>query len=207
MPSMGVKLTSLSVEAKNLSETLLTEAGENLLTEAEEVIGTDGIWIDFALDVIKKLRIKYGIRGIGPLDRIASTGKMDFEVKNDDENSRGLLGYYSPDHANVREGWGVGNDIRAKLVYSGSTRYKWAGKVDSIKPAPGKYRSRKVKVVCTDWFDTAAKTKVSLQGVQFNVSAEDGIDSLISEMNNLPTASTLSAGQDTFPTIFDSSRD
>ncbi|KKL19614.1 hypothetical protein LCGC14_2463710, partial [marine sediment metagenome] len=132
---------------------------------------------------------------------------LDLTMRNDDLNSGAADGYYSPDHASARDSFDLGLPVRWKFSYSGSTRYKWRGKIESIRPVPGRYAERKTRITCTDWFDVAGKSKVTLQGVQFNVSADTGIAALISGMSNLPPASTLSAGQDSFPTIFDSSRD
>jgi hypothetical protein len=166
-----------------------------------------GIWTDVSTDVIKDVRVDYGIRETGPLDRVGSVGTLNIALRNDDLNSDGSLGYYSPDHANARDSFDVGTDVRVKIAYSGSTRYKWRGKIDDVIPVPGKYGPRKTKITAVDWFDIAAKSKVALQGIQFNVSADTGLDSLVTSMSNLPPASSLAAGQDSFPTIFDSSRD
>ncbi|MHA2062935.1 MAG: phage head spike fiber domain-containing protein [Candidatus Thorarchaeota archaeon] len=175
-------------------------AARSFLTEG-------GVWSDISSDTIKQLRAAYGVMNTGPLDRVAGAGTLSFEMRNDDLNSGSALGYYSPDHDNARSGFDTGIDVRLKMTYSGSTRYKWVGRIDTIKPLPGKYNQRRTKINAVDWFDVAAKTKVNLQGIQFNVSADTGLASLLTAMSNLPTASTLAAGQDSFPTIFDSSRD
>jgi hypothetical protein len=175
-------------------------AGRSLETET-------GIWTDATADVVRDVVIKYGLKGAGATDRVAQAGTMNFVMQNDHLNSGTALGYYSPDHANVRTGFDVGTPARLKLAYSGSTRYKWMGHIDSIKPIPGRYSTRQSNITATDWFDVAAKTKVSLRSIQFNVGADTGIDDLVSAMTNTPSSSTLSAGQDIFPTIFDSSRD
>ena len=166
-----------------------------------------GSWFDISTDVLKNLKWRNGITGVGPLDRIAHTGTLSFDLRNDDLNSGAALGYYSPDHAAVRSGFDVGADVRFKMVYSGSTRYKWAGEISDITPVPGQYGARTSHVNAVDWFDIAGKAKVSLQDVLFNTRADEGISTLIEAMSNLPIASSLATGQDSFPTIFDSSRD
>lgn len=185
-----------------------TEAGETLTTEAGVALTAEGIWADVTADVIQDgVMAKYGIMDSGPTTRIGRTGTLKFSLRNDDLSSGSALGYHSPDHANAREYFDLGKSIRLVLSYSGSTRYKWMGRLDTIKPAPGIAKNRRTSCTAVDWFDIAGKTKVALQAVQFNVRADEGIASLISSMPNLPTTCTLASGQDTFPTIFDSSRD
>lgn len=185
-----------------------TEAGDILTTEAGEILEAQGTWADVTADVIRGgITAKYGIMGSGPTTRVGQTGVMKFLLRNDPGSSGSVLGYHSPDHANAREGFEIGKAMRLIIGYSGSTRYKWVGRLDTIKPVPGIVRSRQTRCTAVDWFDIAGNTKVALQGVQFNVRADEGIAAVVSSMPNLPTASTLATGQDTFPTIFDSSRD
>lgn len=40
-------------------------------------------WIDFTQDVVESQKVSYGIFGDKPTDRIASTGSLDFTLKND----------------------------------------------------------------------------------------------------------------------------
>ena len=185
-----------------------TEAGDILTTEAGDALTAEGIWADVTADIIQDgIMARYGIMDSGPTTRIGRTGTMKFALRNDDLSSGSALGYHSPEHANARDGFEIGKKMRLILSYSGSTRYKWVGKLDTIKPIPGIAGPKRTRCTAVDWFDIAGKTKVALQEVQFNVRADEGINDLVSNMPNLPTASTIATGQDTFPTIFDSSRD
>ena len=101
--------------------------------------GSDGAWTDIKDDVYVSRQVKatYGIMGEMPKDRMARTGTLDFILRNDDSNSGGLAGYYSPDHANLRSGFAIGAGTRLKFTYSGSTFYKWTGALAKINPAAG----------------------------------------------------------------------
>ena len=169
----------------------------------------DGVWTDITEDVrsSRGIKSKYGITGGGPRDRIASTGTFKYEMDNSDTNSAGLLGYYSPDHANARPYWNNGVQIRQRFTYSGSQFIKWRGGISDISPAAGRYLSRDVKVTATDWFDIAGKNKTSLLPTQFNQRADEGLIIILDDIANPPPASLLAVGQDTYPTIFDSTRD
>ena len=171
--------------------------------------GSAGAWSDITADVVSQSRLiaSYGISGGGPLDRVGQTGKMDFRLRNDARNSGAKLGYYSPGHADVRSGFDIGIGIRLKASYSGSTFYKWRGKLSRIEPAPGKYLSRQTFCTALDWFDIAAKRKMRLQAIQLSQRADQAIATVVSSMTDLPAASTLATGQDTFPTVFDETRD
>jgi hypothetical protein len=166
-------------------------------------------WTSIKDDVLIRqgVRATYGIKRNGPLDRLARTGTMDFRLRNDDGNSGGLEGYYSPDHANVRSGFELGNDTRLKITYSGSTRYKWMGQLASITPEPGQFRGRQTHCRSVDWFDFAAKRKTQLLEVAFDQRADEGIAELLKGVELTPSASSLATGQDTFPTVFDQARD
>src|SRR3990167_2620807 len=174
-----------------------------------ELAGSGSGWTNILADTVSDSRIlaEYGISGGGPLDRVGRTGQMSFRLRNDSRNSGAAQGYYSPGHANARSGFDLGIGARLKIVYSGSTFYKWRGELSRIEPVPGKYLARQTLVTCLDWFDNAAKRKMRLQAIEFDQRADQGIATVVSSMTDLPAASTLTAGQDTFPTIFDDARD
>jgi len=171
--------------------------------------GSAGAWTDVVGDVLVKPGIQgsYGIMNNGPLDRVARPARINFSLRNDALNSGGLLGYYSPEHDNVRSGFEIGIGTRLAITYSGSTFYKWRGELSSADPDPGRYRSRRTRVQALGWLNIAAKNRVSQQDIAFDQSADQGIATLIEGMTDLPPASSLATGQDTFPTIFDTSRD
>ena len=166
-------------------------------------------WTSASADVRSNegVRISYGIQAGGPLDRIAPTGTMSFALDNSRYNSQSASGAYSPDHANLRSGFAIGNGVRGKFTYSGSTFYKFVGKLDSIEPLGGKYRGQSAQCEAVDWFDDAAKFKLRLIEVQTNKRADQNIATVIGTMTKKPAASTLATGQDVFPYSVDNSQD
>lgn len=174
-----------------------------------QLSGSAGAWSDITSDVraVTPVAISYGIQGTGPLDRVAGTGTMKLQLDNGDKNSGGKLGYYSPDHANVRSGFALGDQMRFSVVYSGSTFYKFVGALDSVEPFPGKYRDRYSDCVAVDWMDEAASRKVRLAAVGINQRADQNVATLIGSMIKKPSASILATGQDTFPFSLDTALD
>ena len=174
-----------------------------------QLAGSSGGWTSVKSDVIAQSRIiaRYGIHGNGPLDRVAGTGTMQFRLRNDSANSGTKEGYYSPGHSNARSGFDIGVGARLQIDYSGSAFLKWRGELQRIEPAPGRFLSRQTFCTAVDWMDTAAKRKMRLEAVLFDQRADQAIAEIIGDMTDKPAASSLNAGQDTFPQVFDATRD
>src|SRR3989304_4711198 len=105
----------------------------------------------------------YGIGGNSPTGRMASTGSFTFGMDNSEGNSAGLVGYYSPGHANVRSGFELGIKVRLSLTRAGTTYYKFVGRLVGITPVPGAKGPRITLCSAVDWMDEAARYK--LQGI------------------------------------------
>lgn len=82
--------------------------------EAQLVAGT---WTDLSADVLGEVSSRFGIQGNGPVDGVASTGELHFDLDNSAENSGATLGWYSPAHASKRAGWSYGLPLRWVLTY------------------------------------------------------------------------------------------
>lgn len=171
--------------------------------------GSAGAWQDVTSDVRRQVpaRVVYGIQGDGPRDRLAQTGTMSFGLDNSEGNSVKKLGYYATDHASARSGFDLGIGARLSITYAGSTFYKFVGKLDAAEPLPGKRGDRYTTCTATDWFEEAAKYKLRLLDVQTNKRADENIVTVINSMTNKPSASSLAAGQDIFPTSLDTAKD
>lgn len=171
--------------------------------------GSAGAWTDIAADVLTQpgIRARYGIFGTDARARVADTGILSFSLNNSQTNSGGLLGYYSPGHANARSGFEIGIGVRLGLTWSGSTFYKFRGTLDSVSPEPGQRLGRQVRCIAVDWMDEAAKRKVRLVATQENKRANQIIDTIIGTMPRKPAASSLATGQDIFPYAIDNSLD
>ena len=128
-----------------------------------------GVQTDITADVllgVQPLHCSYGIKGSGPLDRVAQTGTLTFALNNSASNSGGVQGYYTPGHANARTGWDLGVLVYVGFTYGGTTYIKFHGTVNGIVPDAGQYQRQAVVVTCTDWIDEAAVSKLKEVAVQ-----------------------------------------
>lgn len=82
-----------------------------------ELSGRGNGWTDVSEDVHRASEIQWqrGITGTGPAARVAPPGLLTFSLRNDEENSAKLLGYYSPGHANCRAGFRKTAGVRFSL--------------------------------------------------------------------------------------------
>lgn len=168
------------------------------------------IWTDISEDVLigaGGIHFDYGIKGIGPLDLVASAGNAQFNLDNSEKNSAGLLGYYTPGHANCRAGWDEGNRIRISLTYGATTYYKWVGWVSGIRPGFGIHRERRVEVLAVDWMDQAAIQKIGQLAIQSSKRADQALTTILAEMPIAPRATSFATGIETFTQLFNSEMD
>jgi len=171
--------------------------------------GSAGAWTSVRADVRTDVPVtcNYGIGGNSPNDRVAGTGTLSFALNNAQNNSGGLLGYYSPSAANTRSGFELGIGARLAITYSGSTFYKFSGRLDDIDVLPGKLRGRLTHCVAVDWMDEAAKHKLDKIDTQINQRADQLIATVVGNMKRVPAASSLAQAQMEFPFAMDTAND
>ena len=163
---------------------------------------TVGVWTSLGADVSSDpISFRRGMAGGGPLDRIASTGKLEFSLKNDTGNSGGVAGYYSPNHASVRSGWTYGIAVRLVGTYSAVDKPLWTGKLRSVDPVPGLYRERRVRCVAHDCVSDLADNGVREITAQVSQTENAIIAAIIAAMPSTarPTATTYDTSLDTYP--------
>ena len=186
----------------------------SLITPSVEVqfSGTAGAWTDLtaAGDVVltEGVTIRHGIDGSGPTDRVATTGTLNFALRNDPTNSGGLLGYYSLYHANTRSGWGLGIGCRVRVTdpTTAIVHTRFVGRIDAINPLPGVSGPRIVLVTAVDWMDEAARwTLTPAIGEQINRSWDQVLTDILAQMPRQPTAVSFDAGAETYPYALDTS--
>ena len=160
---------------------------------------TPATWTDISADVLRPISIRRGIDGAGPLDLVASTGQMQFSLINSSLNSGGLLGYYSPDHANARNGFALGLHMRLKLDDGvNPAQYKFYGKVVEISPTFGQMGERVTAVTVVDIMDELATQKLDKLAVQENKRNDQIANTLLGALPVAPLATSLGTGPDTF---------
>lgn len=179
-------------------------------TIALEAELSTGVWTNIYTDVRRsqQIRVQYGIWvGNKPTDRVAGSGHMKFALNNGENNSGGLLGYYTPGHANARSGWEIGVAVRLKITHGGTDYYKFYGKVKKVIPIAGKYLERSVLVEAYDWMRDAARAKVDLLSLQTDRRSDLVIDDIVSSMTVQPNSTSYQQGQSTFAFALDGLKD
>jgi hypothetical protein len=132
---------------------------------------------------------------------------MTFNIDNSESNSGGKLGYYSPDHVNVRAGWKLGMRVRLKVVYGVITRYKFLGRISSIEPVAGMRNSKTVDVAAVDYMDELANYKLQRIPVQGSKTADQLLATVVANMPNAPMATDYTTGPDVYTRGLSSEQD
>lgn len=173
-----------------------------------EFSGPGGGWTEITEDVLGPpgIKIRRGIRGSGINDRVAATGTAEL-VLNNANNSAGLTGYYSPDHANKRSGFAVGAGVRISAdhaIGAHSTRYVlFVGTIDRIRPAPGYGGVRGTAITCVDYMEELARFKVREIAAQTSKRADEILETVLAAMPRPPVSTDLDEGTDTYSFALD----
>lgn len=176
------------------SNTILDMEGNTILDMGE--------WIDLAGDVLGEppIVIFQGQRNSGPQDRVADSGSIRFTLKNGIDTSGGVVGYYSPDHASVRNRWGLGKVVRVGLESAGVIDYIAQGKIMSIDPVAGNLSNKTVDVVAADWMDIASRTTmpwIKLGDVE-NSRDDQVIQVILDALDDPPDSTDFDTGSYTY---------
>jgi hypothetical protein len=164
-------------------------------------------FVDITDDVMPGMRWDGGITGNGPFDRVAAPGSFEFQMKNGQNNSAGLVGYYSPDHANKRSGWALGAKVRITLDDGGGNTLVWTYYIKSIMPMPGPLSERRVEVIAKDYIEEFSKRKTSGLTVQTNKLGNELVTIVVDSMPIAPDAESFFTGSSNFRYAFHSERD
>lgn len=164
-------------------------------------------WQDITADTISgSVRWSGGLRGAGPLDRIAVPGSLEMELDNSASNSAGALGRYSPDHASRVSGWVIGAKIRI-TVSSGAISRIWTYRIRELRPVSGLYGPRRVEVVARDYMDEFSSRKVSGLTIQTSKRGDQLLGTVVASMPFAPLSTNYDSGAFYFPYAFHDERD
>jgi hypothetical protein len=175
-----------------------------------ELDGDGGGWTDVTADVFLSARIKWrrGLTGSGPLDQVASPGRLVWSLNNSEANSARTLGYYTPGGAFCRAGFDVGIGVRLRAVYAGVSRTLFVGVLDEAVPAAGRYGGRGVSCVAFDWLEEAARFPLSDLSIQTDVRGDEVLSVIVASMPRQPQGGTsFEVGRSTFAYALDTARD
>jgi hypothetical protein len=178
-----------------------------------EVQFTPGVWTPIDSDAVAegRVRLRYGINGNGPLDKVAATGELQFALRNDAGNSGGTLGWYSPVHANVRSGWTFGIPIRAVFTSVAAgvfNQVKFRGKARIINPEPGRHLNRRTHVVGYDTMRDLAEADAREVSIQVDKSEDEILEAILAALptDSQPPAVDFDPGVDQVPYALDDLR-
>lgn len=162
-----------------------------------------GSWTSIKRDVeIFKAPVvaKRGISGSGITNRVAEPGDLTCSLDNSEANSAGLLGYYSPGHANMRANFGRDTRVRLKITYGGTDYYKFHGWIADLNPSVGQFRERSSILSATDYMQKLAESKIDLLAVQQDKRSDEIIQTVLTAMATAPLNTSLDT--DTFSLPF-----
>jgi hypothetical protein len=166
---------------------LIAEAGTTWSWDLEAYIS--GSWVSIADDVMirkQAMTASRGIEGSEVTNRVASPGSLTALLDNGESNSAGLLGYYSPEHANMRANFGRDTLVRLKFVFNGTAYYKWRGYITDLEPTPGRYRERTSQLSATDFMQRMVEHKLKAIPVQESQRSDQVIQTVLDNMATAP---------------------
>jgi hypothetical protein len=171
------------------------------LTLDIEMEFSPGSWTSILADVRNEdLTASWGGKGSGPTDRIADTGTLSFMLENSTASSGGLIGYYSPDNANLRANFKIGTPVRIKVT-GASTKYK-KFYISSINPEPGKFRGLGCAITAQDYIAKMSSQYANSLTVQTSKRVDQALTTLIATMPVAPDGTSYSTGLETLPYVF-----
>jgi len=155
-----------------------------------------GAWTSIARDVEAKrvpVEMWRGINGSSITDRVASPGRLSCQLDNDTSNSAGLLGYYSPRHANMRTGFGRNTNIRLKFTYGGTDYYKFYGYITDLQPTIGQFKDPSSVLIATDYMQRLVEYKLKQLDVQQNKRSDEVVSTILASLPTTPLTEDLEA--------------
>lgn len=157
-------------------------------------------WVGVTADVrlSNPIQVSRGIDGTEITSRVAKVGTLSFALDNSASNSAGTVGYYSPDHASCRSGFGLGTKVRLSIVYSGTTYYKFYGKISDITPLPFVLKERLVSVLCVDYMNELLVHNMSKVAVQTAKRGDQLLGTIVANLPTAPLATSYATGPDNF---------
>lgn len=169
----------------------------------------NGKWTDLTPDVMDEPTPKFsrGIQNNGVNDLVADPGALTFSLKNGANNSAGLIGYYSPGHANCLSGWSPALTVRLTFAYGSWRRVKWLGYIepDGISVTPHTLGERRVDVSCVDYMGLLSRYKISLMTLQADQYMSGAIDTLLATIYHQPDSKVYADTGDLMSVVFDTS--
>ena len=158
-----------------------------------------GVWTDVYDDVLSVITVSQGIRGTGPLDRVASTGKMTIALLNHDNT-------YTPDHSNCVSGFDKGTHCRLSVEDDSTTKVKFYGRIERIAIAKSEGLDYITTVDVYDYMGTLATYELQLPEFAEDIRMDEVAMQIIDNMPIKPLSVESYTSQDVFATAFDTTK-
>lgn len=156
-------------------------------------------WVDISAYVVGDIVGSYGIMSNDPIELVASTGRLKLTLND--------VGGQFNFGATKISGWDTGIPLKLTITYGGEPVIKWYGHITKIKPNNNPWGERIAEIVVSDWLEYASTYPVRLEAVQYNKRIEEGVEVLVQGIPVKPLLKTYDRGIDTFPTLFDTSKE
>lgn len=157
-----------------------------------------GVWTDVSDYVIGTDKGQMGIRGWGPLDRVAGTGSFTFSLRN-------VNNMFTPGHINCMEGFETGVKVRLVIELYDISWIRFIGRVppEGLDVDTSPFFSV-TTVTVVDYMEQLAIHELDLPAFAENKRIDEIIPLIIANMPIAPDETDYKTGQDTFSTVFDS---
>lgn len=154
-------------------------------------------WVDVTNDVIRITKCKVGFSGNGPLDRVASTGTLNFTLLNTNNK-------YTPGHASRLYELTTGCKIRLSFTYNRRNVVKFYGYIppDGIKINSSPW-FRTIALSAVDFMEQLAVHELELPEFAENKRMDEVVALVLGNLPIQPLDTEFGTGQDTFETVFD----
>jgi hypothetical protein len=157
-------------------------------------------WIDVKDDVLTEtpITIVQGQRNGDPLDRVGDAGTIKLVMNNNDSNTAGAVGYYSPDHQAKRGAFGNGTRVRVGITKSLVQEWLAEGRIISVDPEPGLLSNKTVMVTVADWLEVASRSPMPRIPVQENVTDDQVLQLIVDAVDDPPVETDFATGAYTY---------
>lgn len=159
----------------------------------------DGRWVNLNAYRLQNVPItaSFGFAGNGPLDRVASTGRLSLTLLNQ-------TGLFTPGGSNCMSGFETGMAFRLRLAYQGRVKTRFYGTVPpngiQIHYAQGLLTTA---VTVVDYMDKLATHELALPAYTTNKRMDEVLALILANMPVQPLSTSFGTGKSTFTSVFD----
>lgn len=137
----------------------------------------------------------WGTSNNSPLVFVAETGEAKFTLKNN-------TGQYTPGGPSALSGFKRGIPVKLVVTYDSEDYIRWRGYISDIEIGSAT-RDKMVTVTCLDWMNYAVRHPVVNPGILLNVTSDEVLENVISNIEIPPQQTQFSEGAYAFDTALD----